>query len=139
MSNNQSGVRVVTEIAIEMRNSIIVLAGERGWAETRQRWLERAARQAGISYRAARALFYLEEHEPGASVVERIRVAVQRRKDTEEATRVEFKQTVERLGFLVDRLATIDPDFHRQALRALRSTAPIARGEDRTMDRGKPD
>lgn len=36
------------------------LAGPRGWHDTRESWLARGARRAGITLRRAKALFYAE-------------------------------------------------------------------------------
>lgn len=36
------------------------LAGQRGWHDTRESWLARGARKAGITLRRAKALFYEE-------------------------------------------------------------------------------
>lgn len=66
-------------IAIEMRDAINALAGERAWNETRERWLERAARRGNVSYRQAKSLFYGEGN-PRAETVERVRAAVRNRR-----------------------------------------------------------
>lgn len=109
MSNKSSNFGV----AEEMRRGIVLLAGERNWHETRQRWLERAAKAAGITYRAARSLFYAEPHAPRPSVIARVRRAVETR---EAKARDEL---LSQLSVLEERLRTIDPDFHRDTIAAL--------------------
>jgi len=52
-----------TELA---RGMICELAGPRGWHDTREAWLARGARKAGITLRRARALFYQEPIKLGA-------------------------------------------------------------------------
>jgi tetrahydromethanopterin S-methyltransferase subunit G len=94
-----------------MRQSIITLAGERAWSETRQRWLERAARRAGISYRAAKGLFYGEPHEPRAGVVESVRRAVERMSfDQEAKAKDEYAALSKRIAELEQRVMA--PDTH---------------------------
>lgn len=80
-----TGVRVVQALGLEMKQSIITLAGDRSWSETRERWLSRAARAAGISQRAAKCMFYVEDREPRASTVEKVRRAVAARQEAAEA------------------------------------------------------
>lgn len=56
-----------TVSAIELaRGMICELAGPRGWHDTREAWLARGARKAGITLRRARALFYQEPIKLGA-------------------------------------------------------------------------
>jgi len=53
--------------AVEIaRSKLCDLAGPRGWHDTREAWLARGARKAGISIRRARALFYHEPMKLGA-------------------------------------------------------------------------
>lgn len=42
------------------RNMLCELSGARGWNDTRESWLARGARKAGLSLRRARAIFYQE-------------------------------------------------------------------------------
>jgi hypothetical protein len=60
----------------EMHESVVRLAGERGWHETREAWLARAARKAGISYRRAKTFFYRERTAFHAQDVEAVRAAI---------------------------------------------------------------
>lgn len=65
----------MSHIVDEMREAIIELAGSRALFDTRDRWLERAARAAGISRRMAKTFFYGEHCNPSAEVVDRVRRA----------------------------------------------------------------
>jgi hypothetical protein len=76
MSDNPSSERKM-QIAEEMKHAVTMLAGERGWHDTRESWLAGAARKAGISYRQAKAFFYGEAVNPSAEAVERVRAALQ--------------------------------------------------------------
>lgn len=120
MAHKLSGVRVLSELANEMRDGIVALAGERNWKETRARWLERAARAAGISYRTARAIFYGEIRDPRGSVVERVRCALGE-KAREAKPRDEFDLFKERLSALEARLLAVDAEMHASDLAALRN------------------
>jgi hypothetical protein len=127
--------RVVTQIANEMRQSIIALAGVRGWGETRERWIEKASRAAGISYRTAKSIFYEEIADPKSSVVEHIRNAVEKKNKTQESiARNEFAELATRMQRLEECLAAVDPDFHSPALDALRSAARGSRHNDFTKE-----
>ncbi len=43
-----------------LRELIAAVAGPREWSDTRESWLARAARKAGISYRQTKSLWYGE-------------------------------------------------------------------------------
>ena len=76
--SEKSSTKAETEMAAladEMHDAIVSLAGERGWSETREAWIARAARRAGISVRAAKSFFYKEAANPAALTVERVRIA----------------------------------------------------------------
>ena len=138
-AEKSSGVRVVSEIAIEMRRAVIALAGEREWNETREAWLRRAAKRAGVSYRTARSFFYAEVSDPRASVVELVRAAVvaankDRVSKLAEARR-EHEEIIVRIEALESRLRNVDQDFYRAELDAIGEAARRARGEDRAMDK----
>ena len=45
---------------VRARDMLCDLAGPRGWHDTRESWLARGARKAGLSLRRARAIFYQE-------------------------------------------------------------------------------
>lgn len=73
--NPSNGGKAVSKLVMEMRDAIIELAGNRALFDTRDRWLERAARAAGISRRMAKSFFYCERCNPSAEVVEAVRAA----------------------------------------------------------------
>ena len=60
----------------EMRDAIRELAGPRDFNDTRESWLNRAARRAGISFRQAKAFHYGETMNPRVQDVEKVRAAV---------------------------------------------------------------
>lgn len=134
MLHRSCGAKTVSEIAVEMRNSITALAGERGWSETRERWLERAARTADISFRTARSLFYGSDHEPRASAVERVRAAVAKMDTQREAKAVdEYQILLRRIATLEAALRKTDADYNRSGVDGLRHGGGMAGGGDRPM------
>ena len=138
MVDKESGrVRTVTEIAIELRNALIAVGGERGWNETRQRWIERAARAAGISFRTGKAIFYCEPSDHRSSAVESLRAAAARKvMQQEDAAANDYADIASRLARLESTLLTVDPDFYRHEIDARRQSscsqerAAPATGED---------
>ena len=60
----------------EMRDAIRELAGPRSFTDTRESWLNRAARRAGISFRQAKAFHYGEAANPRVQDVEKVRAAI---------------------------------------------------------------
>lgn len=114
----------MSNLAVEMRRAIAAIAGPRGFGETRERWLERAARRAQISYRQARSLFYLETRDPRGSVVEAVRRA------HEKAVRSEATGLANKLEVMARGMHAADQEFFDadiaalcRAARALRSVA----------------
>lgn len=73
--NSSKGARDM-RLADEMHDGIVRLAGERGWHETREAWLARAARKAGITCRRAKTFFYREPGAYRAADVEAVRAAL---------------------------------------------------------------
>lgn len=125
-SEKFSGVRIVSEVAIEMRKAIIELAGSRAVFDSRTRWLERAAEKAGVSYRTAKALFYCEATNPHISAVEKVRAARARKQknDALHATANEtYADLLARIARLEAALRVADEDFFEHQTDALRGMA----------------
>ena len=140
-SSKFNGVRTVSDVAMEMHKSIITLAGEREWFENRDRWLEKAAHAAGISYRRAKAFFYRESVDPKSSAVDRVRIAVKRLEASkqEAAARDEYIGLLERITTLAARLDATDEDFHREVVAGLRGALLQGGGAGRPVDRDDDD
>jgi len=47
-------------INAQAREMLATVAGQRGWSDTRESWLARAARRLGFGHRRTRAIFYGE-------------------------------------------------------------------------------
>lgn len=71
MPENLSGDASVREL-------VASVAGPRSWSDTRESWLARAARRAGISYRQAKALWYGEITDPFHRSATLMRIAADR-------------------------------------------------------------
>jgi hypothetical protein len=116
MAENLSklGTKKMIAIADEMKTSIEQLCGPRDFHDTRESWLARGARRAGISYRAAKAFFYRETRNPRSSDVEAVRAALlkdgadndryRERASADEAIRAEIHDLLENLDRAVSRL-----------------------------------
>jgi hypothetical protein len=90
----------------EMRDAIRELAGPRDFNDTRESWLNRAARRAGISFRQAKAFHYGETPNPRASDVEKVRTAI-RTTQTRTGARTHVRDVEERLQELEKLVAEI--------------------------------
>lgn len=120
MLDKSSREQVVSELALEMRDAITTLAGQRGWSETRERWLDRAARSAGITYRQARSLFYCEGN-PRATLIEQVRAAVRRRqKEQLKEAREAYAALIGTIQRAQEALLIRDEDFHSVEIDGLR-------------------
>lgn len=89
-------------LASEMRDAIIELAGNPKLFDSRDLWLERAARAAGISKRMAKTFFYQEKCNPSAEVVDSVRRARDNLRATErenvgEGARREYQELLARI------------------------------------------
>lgn len=92
----------VADIRDEIHEGIVRLAGVRAWSDTRESWIARAARKAGLSPRMARSLFYREIDDPKWSVVAAVRDALRRFDEHQEANARDELQS------LRDRIATLE-------------------------------
>lgn len=107
------------------REEITVIAGPYSPSDTRESWLSRAARRAGVSVRTAKSLFYGETIDPRDSVAQRVRgAAAQARKSAIEQAR--------QYEHIAASLAHKDEDFHGADIVALIDTARALRGLDRS-------
>jgi hypothetical protein len=88
----------------EMRDAIRELAGPRSFTDTRESWLNRAARRAGISFRQAKAFHYGETMNPRVADVEKVRTAV---RSTHTGAHTHVRDVEERLQALEQLVAEI--------------------------------
>lgn len=57
---SESKEKPAVTAVVRARDMLCELSGPRGWNDTRESWLSRGARRAGLSLRRARAIFYCE-------------------------------------------------------------------------------
>lgn len=92
---------------------IEAVAGARQWSDTRQSWINRAARRAGISYRAAKAIYYGEITDPEHRAVRRLVDAAGTN------ARREATELADKLDTIARGMRASDPDFHGADISAL--------------------
>ncbi len=123
------------DISLEMHTAISQLAGDRHWRDTRGRWLEKAAKATGISYRQAKSLFYGETKDPKWSVVEKVRAARHRMLETQEArARDDRNNIVARLERL-ETLVSSGKNICSKDVDELRKDISVYGGEAGPVDR----
>ena len=132
---------VVTTVAFALKRDLTTLCGPRGEHDTRESWLRRGARAAGISYRQARSFFYCEHGDPRSGAALRVQDALARRRNAaaeqqaeEAAARDEFRAALRRIEILEQRLAAFDPDVARAMADAALGGLAQARRVDRPVD-----
>lgn len=100
-----------------MREHIATLAGPRQWSDTRESWLARAARKAGLSYRTIKALWYGEITDENNASARLLRQAAELANQYESMARIMNENNSE---------------FYREHALALLDMARTLRGEDRS-------
>ncbi len=95
------------------RDLIAAVAGPKDENDTRQSWLARAARRAGISYRTVRAVFYGEISDPDHPCVRLLQLEAQRR----------IVSAADRVEALARSMEKADPEFYAADVAALREAA----------------
>lgn len=121
MSENSSGANSV-------RREIAIVAGPRGWGDTRESWLARVPKRVkSVSFRTVRALWYgeISDHEHWAAR------DIRRAADIIEGQH-EAASLADRFEKIVGGLHARDPDFYRPEIVALVSALRALRNLDRT-------
>lgn len=108
---------------VSMRDLVAAVAGPVSAFENRKGWLAKAAREAGVSYRSAKALFYGEITDPEHKAARKMRDA---------AGRYEARNLAGQFESLAHSLNVGDQDFHGDTIATLISAARVLRGLDRT-------
>lgn len=100
---------------VDWRSSLELLAGSRSWGDTKESMIARAARRAGITFRAAKALYYGEMKDPRDSIARAVRQAV-----AAKDLNTSMQMQADRLAAVADSLEASDADFHRPQIDHLR-------------------
>jgi len=120
MSENQSGERSV-------RRNIAIVAGPKGWGDTRESWLARVPRKVStVTFRTVKALWYGEIDDPSHWAARDIR---------REAQLIEAKREAAELAQQYQQIAggmrAQDENFYRTEIDRLERLARIIGGLDR--------
>lgn len=106
-----------------MRELVAAVAGPRTEWGGRDRWFDRAARLAGLTYRQVRAVYYGKITDPENIAIRKLKEA---------AGKHEAQRLAEQFENLAVSLNMRDPDFHSPDIVALVSAARALRGLNRT-------
>ena len=110
---------IVMSIALEMKSSIVALAGARSDCDTKESMIARAARRAGIGFRIAKAFYYGETRNPRSENVERVRAAVRTLQERE--ARRDAQQLAAHIARLDATLRSQNPDMDRTDIDRVRA------------------
>lgn len=110
---------IVMSIALEMKSSIVALAGARSDCDTKESMIARAARRAGIGFRIAKAFYYGETRNPRSENVERVRAAVRTLQERE--ARRDAQQLAAQIARLDATLRSQNPDMDRTDIDRVRA------------------
>lgn len=112
---------------LNVREIVVAVAGPRNFTDTRETWLRRAARRAGISFRQAKALWYGEITDQNHRSARLMQDAATKRAQDLAG---KFEHVARSMG-------TIDPDFYREDAALLIRVARELRGQGGTGDNGE--
>ncbi len=107
---------------LSVRALIESVAGPRTWSDTRQSWLNRAARRSGLTYRTIKGIWYGEITDEGHSAVRILRRV---------AADTSPEILAQRLEALARGMVAADADFYRPDIRALIDAVRALRNLDR--------
>jgi len=108
----QDDLSKMTTIETDWRQEVVWVCGPRLETDTRESWLARGAKKAGVTWRQLKALFHREVVDPKHSIGERVRLAAAQ-------ARKEAIQHAAQMQSLVARLQHTDPDFYGEEVNRL--------------------
>ncbi len=120
--------KIVMNRTVDWASEISTIAGPYSPNDTRESWLQRAARKSQSTYWHVKALFYGELKDPKYSVAFKILSAADRARIQEAQRNVANAETICREH--IARLESIDPDFHREQIIALRTSLDLIGARD---------
>jgi hypothetical protein len=123
VSESQNGKRKMLRV-LSWQDEIQVIAGPKLSGDTKESWLARAARKAGITFRQCKALYYNETKDPKASVASSVLLASRQ-------AREEAKSLASQFETLAGAMNAADEDFYSPDVLALIDAARVLRGLDR--------
>ena len=132
--SEKSEENIVMNRTVDWQSEISAIAGPIGSNDTRESWLQRAARKSQSTYWHVKALFYGELKDPKYSVAFKILSAADRARIQEAQRNVANAETICREH--IARLESIDPDFHREQIIALRTSLDLIGARDSARNQG---
>jgi len=124
VSESSDGNRKMSRV-LSWHIEIEVIAGPVLANDTKESWLARAARRAGITYRQCKALYYRETVDPKVSVASGVLIAADK-------ARKEASELASRFESLAGSLNAKDADFFGNDVAALIHAAQRLRGQNST-------
>lgn len=124
MSESSDENRKMSRV-ISWQTEIEAIAGPRMAGDTKESWLARAARRAGITFRQCKALYYGETTDPKVSIASGVIVAA-------EAARQEARSLASRFENLAGEMNATNSDLYSADVLALINAARRLRGVART-------
>lgn len=113
---------------VSLRDWVAAAAGPRQWSDTRESWLFRASKLAGVSFRQIRAAWYGELTNPNSPTARKLRDAAAR------ASHAEAQALAEKFEAMARAMGTTDADFYRSDIARLLDAAGALRGVARTRN-----
>lgn len=110
----------MSEEASGMRALIGAVAGPRQWSDTRESWLNRAARRSNLTYRTIKAIWYGEISDAGNRSIRLLQHAAKQRANALSGRLEEIARGME----------STDAHLYRQDISALISAVRALRGVD---------
>lgn len=117
------------ENSVNWREEIAWIAGPFDYRNSRESWLQRAAKRSGVTFRTMKALFYGQRENPGYEIGNKIREAAK-------GARAEALALANQFETIAGGLHAKDADFHSADIAALIGAARAIRGLDSSGDRG---
>jgi hypothetical protein len=116
-------------IAVNWQAEIGSIAGPFSPNDTKQSWLNRAAKRCGVSLRYITSLYYGHTKDPKYSIAQSILSAADRARL--EKAKEDIKNVAQAYSAHAASLERIDPDFYCDQINALVNAARILGGRDR--------
>lgn len=124
----KSDRKCVVYRTLNWAEEIGLVAGPLRPGDTRESWLARAARKAGLSYRQCKSLFYGQTKDPRHSVASKLLSAADKARIEEARRNVANAEAICREH--IARLESNNPDFHREQINALRTSLHLIGARD---------
>lgn len=120
---------------IDWKNEIGAIAGPFSPNDTKESWLDRAARKAHVSLRHIKSIYYGHVTDPKHSVASNILTAAEQARVA--AAKLDALTLASRFETIAGGLNAQDSDFHCEDVAALINAARLLRGLDSAGNKGE--